>query len=151
VTVSAERHNIVERESASTFGQPPHVVGLDLLRASAVPTAIAVSTLGYLAHLLPLARASSLGSCTLGTTLPAPLPLVGTPALLAGTTGVGILGYLDAAHRTEAIEAHGRPGFGRGAIFGAGAAGAQMGVLGGKPGFLIGIRLSPPARLGLGR
>jgi hypothetical protein len=77
-------------------------MGLDLLRAPALPTAIAVSTLGYLADLLPQARASSLGGCTLGTTPPAPLPLVGTPALLAGTTGVGVLGYPYPTPGTEA-------------------------------------------------
>jgi hypothetical protein len=83
VTVDAERDDVVEIESASTFCKPVDVVGLDLLRAPALPTAIAVSTLGYLSDLLPRARAPSLHGCALGAALPAPLPLVGTPALRA--------------------------------------------------------------------
>jgi hypothetical protein len=100
VTISAERNDVVERESAATFGQPLDVVGLDLLRAPALPTAIAVATLGYLSDLLPRARATTLRGCTLSPTPPASLPLIGTPALRAWPpSGVGHL------HPTPGTEA----------------------------------------------
>jgi hypothetical protein len=53
VTVGAERDDVVEIEGVSAFRKSVALVGLDLLAAPALPTAVSISTLGHLSDLLP--------------------------------------------------------------------------------------------------